>query len=112
MGQTHDIPREKWEAFFNAVARNEQHRSVRVEVDDPGLGSQAIADHVPLVGVSLDRRGGTDIDVMVEAGGSSGGFTHRVPHAERVRALEADDGRLSCLDIESEGAGRTLVYFD
>ncbi len=112
MGQTHDIPRDKWEAFFDAVARNEQHRAVRVEVDEPGLGAQAIAEHVPLVGLSVERRGGSEIDVMLEAGGATGSFTHRVPHAERVRALEADDGRLTCLDIEAEGASRTLVYFE
>jgi hypothetical protein len=112
MGRTHDIPREQWESFFDAVAKKEQHRSVRVEIDEPGIGAQALADHVPLLGVSLERRGGSDVDVTLEAGGHSGGFRHRVPHAERVYALEADDGRLSCLDIEAEGASHTLVYFE
>ncbi len=110
MSSTHDIPREAWEEFFGAMARTERDRRVWLEVDEPGSGPQHVAERLPFVGVTVERRGGSDIDVVVEAGPTSD-FQHRVPHVDHVYALEGDDGRLQCLDLQSE-ATHTLVRFE
>lgn len=110
MSRTHAIPRASWESFFNAMAKTERDRRVWLEVDTPEQGAQRVAEHLPFVGVSMERKGADDVDVMLEAG-LSGDFVHRVASAEKVYALEGDDGRLECLDIEA-GATHTLVHFD
>lgn len=112
MPNTREIPRERWDTYLGTIARTEQHRPVRVEVEAPEGGSQQVAERLPLLGLSLEARGGSDIDITVEAGTKPGDFEHRVPHAERLYALEDDEGRIECLDIETGGQTRTLVYFD
>ncbi|MFM2152421.1 MAG: hypothetical protein RL199_856 [Pseudomonadota bacterium] len=114
MGRTHEIPREQWTSFFGAVARTEYDRRVRIELDEEGLGSQPLAEHLPLVGLALEKRGANDIEVCVKAG-PRGDFEHRIPEARRLVALEGDDGDLRCLDIESAEDGHavhTRVFFE
>ena len=114
MGRTHEIPREQWTSFFGAVARTEYDRRVRIELDEEGLGSQPLAEHMPLIGLALEQRGSNDIEVTVKAG-PRGDFEHRIPAARRLVALEGDDGDLRCLDIESSDGGHavhTRVYFE
>jgi hypothetical protein len=114
MGRTHEIPREQWTSFFGAVARTEYDRRVRIELDEEGLGSQPLAEHLPLVGLALERREASDVDVTVKAG-PRGDFEHRIAAARRLVALEGDDGDLRCLDIESSADGHavhTRVFFE
>jgi hypothetical protein len=115
MSRTHEIPREQWTSFFGAVARTEYDRRVRIELDEEGLGSQPLAEHMPLIGLALEKRGSDDVDVTVRAG-ERGDFEHRIAGAHRLVALEGDDGDLRVLDIESTNGGdhaiHTRVYFE
>jgi hypothetical protein len=110
MSSTHDIPRAAWEEFFGAMARTERDRRVWLEVNEPGAGTQHVAERLPFVGVTVERRGGRDVDVVVEVGPTSD-FQHRVTRVDHVYALEGDDGRLQCLDLQS-AASHTLVRFE
>ncbi len=110
MSRTHDIPRGAWDDFFGAMARTERDRRVWLEVDEPGQGVQHVAERLPFVGLTLERRERNDVDVLLEAG-LDGDFRHRVAQVSHVYALEGDDGRLECLDLES-GGGHTRVRFE
>lgn len=110
MKRTHDIPRKAWEEFFGAMARTERDRRVWLEIDSPDGGVQHVAERLPFVGVSVERKDRDDVDVLVEAG-LSGDLRHRVAAVDRIYVVEGDDGRLECLDLES-GEGRTLVRFE
>jgi len=108
MSRTHEIPRDQWSAFFGALAKTETERPVRIELDEEGLGSQPLAEHMPFLGLALERRGSSEVDVTVRTGGS-GDFEHRIAAARRIVALEGDEGDLRCVDIES-GDGGTAVH--
>ena len=100
------IPKERWQAYFLAVASECQGWSTTVEVLQGELGDQRQIDGLPLQGISYESKGGSQAgDILVEAGDIGEPFdTHLIHRPRAVRAAITQPGQELDLEIEdSEG---------
>lgn len=114
MSTTHEIDRGQWGRYFDKLSRQEMKHPVHIEVDGEDIGNEVLSRQMPLMGLTLERKGSAagDIDVVVGRAGDQGIIDHRVPHAEHIYVQESDNGDLECIDIEDSDHNKTLVYFD
>lgn len=64
--ETRELAKGEWAAMLARISRQLGERSVMIEVDALGLGSQVEAEHAPLLGLSYDDR--SDVVQMNVAG--------------------------------------------
>ena len=113
MPTTREIPRPHWESYLQEVTDAEVNHLVRLERDTLAGGSEQLLSGVPLAGLSLEGKGefAEAVDITFAPGTPAGDYMHHIDHTRSIYAVEDDDGRLQCLDIEGDD-GKTLVYFD
>ncbi len=112
MHRTREIPREAWEQYLSAVSRYEQAHLVRIEAGSPEWGEQAVAGRLPLVDIALEKKGSEAGVIAVTVGRPGEEITHRIPMPDHLYADEDESGELECLDIESSGHVKTLIFFE
>lgn len=114
MSSTHEIERSQWGRYLDKLSQNERKHTVRIEVEGEDIGDEQLTRELPLVGVSLERRGRDPnmIDLVVGRERQGEIIDHRIQRANRMYAQEADDGHIQCLNIEDDEHHKTLVYFD
>jgi hypothetical protein len=81
----------------------------------PGEGGPVLAEHQPLLGVDLDRKGSEAPAIIVTLGDLDAAMpqmTHRVTKPMRLWVEEEADGLAAGLEIDSEDAGKTIVIFE
>ncbi|MNR92048.1 hypothetical protein D3C72_230680 [compost metagenome] len=111
---TREIPREDWERYLGVLSRQKADQPVRVRVEDTEVGDQVLADCMPMVGISLEKKG-SDADAieltLAYAGGESN-LTHEIACPEKLYVKEDAAGEPQVLDIEDRAQVKTLIFFD
>lgn len=82
------VPREEWSRALDAFTRSHAGREAVLEIDDPEVGAQRIAD-APLWGVVYDDR---DDEVQILFGDFERGRTRLVHAVRGPTALEVHPG--------------------
>lgn len=111
---TREIPRADWDRFLTMVSRQQADQPVRVRVADASTGDQTLADCVPMVGLSLEKKG-SDADAIALTLAFSGGeshMTHQIANPAKLYVKENDAGEPEVLDIEDGAQVKTLIFFD
>ena len=114
MSRTTEIPRESWGKWLDDLSKRAQEHLVRIEVINREIGDQEMARFLPLIGISLEKKGSEagDIDIAVAVASAQADLDHRVDKPTRMFVEANDRGLIECLEIEDEGGGKTLVYFE
>lgn len=109
---THAVPPARWQEFLCSLGNHRLNQPVSIQVSGGELGSQALAEHLPLVGLSLEQKGSESGAIEVTLAGGSGPFTHLVLEPQSVWAQEDAAGRVHALDIEDKAKVKTLIFFE
>ena len=102
-----EIHQDAWDAALNAFTRVHDGWLVSVDLVTEA-GTRTAIHHLPLAGVSVDRRHGETAIVISTARSPSDHVTHVTAAATRVVLRKTDDGADAALEIES-GDGATTV---
>lgn len=111
---TREIPRDDWDRYLDTLSRLKADRPVRVRVEDAEIGDQTLADCLPMVGISLEKKG-SDADAIELTLADPGGdrnVTHEITHPAKLFVKENAAGEPEVLDIEAPGQVKTLIFFD
>ena len=114
-GNTHEIPRERWADYLSALSNREKDHPVRIRVEGREIGDQALAEGLPLVGISVEEKGSEKDAIEVTVGNKGRGeanMTHMIHAPERIYIEERSNGQVACLDIEDGAQVKTLIFFD
>jgi hypothetical protein len=112
MHHTREIPRDTWGDYFSRVAVSEREHLVRIEAGSLEMGEQPLAEHLPLMDISLEKKGSDLGAIEVTVGRPGEELTHRIMTPDHVYADEGENGELECLDIEDRDHIKTLIYFE
>lgn len=110
MGQTIEIPRARWPLYLEALNRRVGSLPVRVEVDDMEVGAQELARQAPLQEIAFEKGGSARGSLEVRVGFDGQELLHRIVHPVRLYVAYDDAGTPVCVEIESEGGVKTLVW--
>jgi len=107
---TEPIEPAHWEAFFDAVAKQQQGFEARIEVIGRDFGHQEMAAWLPFVGGSYDPHHG---QIFITVGGMSSRYpvhlTHTITSPRTVVVRYTPAGEVCSLLIVSEDKTETLV---
>jgi hypothetical protein len=112
MNQTREIPRDGWAAYLRGLSDHEHGHTVRIELDGEGLGAQHLTERLPLRDIAWEPRGSEAGAICVQVGSDGEELTHWIGAPTHVYVEEDDEGELSCLDIEAQPQGKTLIFFE
>jgi Family of unknown function (DUF5335) len=111
--ETLEIPREAWAGYLDALSNREHDHPVRIRIEGTEVGDQVLADGMPLVGISLERKGSEANAIEVTlAHEDRQNLTHMIQTPEHVYVEEGDNGQVMVLDIEDTMKVKTLIFFD
>jgi hypothetical protein len=102
--QTRTVLPERWESFFDSFSRVYAGSQATLEVVAPDLGAQMEVEETPFSGISYDTSG-----LELHFATSSGHLVHRVTKPTGVVLEESDDGRVSAIDIRSDGEPEMIL---
>lgn len=101
------IPRSLWSSQLEEFTNRNAGRRALLEVDDPGLGAQAVVDY-PLWGISYDP-GGDRVEIMFsDFRDLRRHMTHAVAKARSIELLH-ERGRDEVLRIMGKDGEQTLL---
>lgn len=108
MTMTNEIPHDQWERFFEDFSNQHEGEPIRVELLDPDLGDQPLAENAPLLGISCDTKGSREGAIEIMAGEDTNSvMTHIIGHPTHVRV--AQSGPQATIEIEAEGEPTALI---
>ena len=106
---TIEVPRERWNKFFDEFSRQHEGWILSIEVLGSELGAQEEAT-APLVGISADLKDNENRINVMTGDGRTAHLTHIVNMPTRVWSRE--DGQANeALEIESADGTKTLLSF-
>ncbi|MGE5609264.1 MAG: DUF5335 family protein [Bacillota bacterium] len=104
------VPEDQWVQFANAFSRDHVGQAVTIEVVEAEAGRRAIAQGLPLQGVSFDLRGTRPASVEVSAGERPDQHVrHVIDMPMFIRVTKGDQGEDTRLEIEPARGPRTQV---
>jgi hypothetical protein len=107
-----DIPRDEWGQFCERFSR--QHRGGRVTLESvaPFGDTRMLAHELPLQGITLDKAGSHQAEIVVTVGQDSGEqLTHAIAAPARLLFWETEAGAHEGLDIASADGQVTRIRF-
>lgn len=114
-GNTHEIPRERWADYLNALSNREKDHPVSIRVEGREIGDQMMSQGLPLVGISVEEKGSEKDAIEVTVGYKGQGManmTHMIQAPTHIYVEERDNGDVACLDIEDGTQVKTLIFFE
>lgn len=115
MFNTREIPVAQWEYTLDSLGNLMAQESTRLWVGAKEQGYDDLAGPLPLIGMSVVKKGSDAPAIEVTLGERDDlttHFTHMIRHPIRVFLDELDDGTPKCLWVDSQDATNTLVCFD
>ena len=107
---TQEIPKDKWQVYFPALAKQYAGWATSVEALHRELGDQRVMDGLPLQGISYETAGSQAGDILIEAGDAGTPFeTHLVHRPTAVRIAVTQPGAEADVEIDSAEGYATLV---
>ena len=112
---THDIPRGEWPRFFDELSRERQGAPVTITAVDPRHDPAKEVEALPLVGITLDEKGGLAGSIEIIAGAEAATqISHTIGDPVHVyhRYGEGADGAEESIEITARGEPPvTLIRF-
>jgi hypothetical protein len=105
---TTEIPRDAWRSYFDNYSRHLPAIDATVEVNDPELGSQIVAEGMRLTGLTYDH--GNDIFVIGLAREGEEVFEHVVDHPQKILIASIDG--VESIDVEDSERRHTIVSLE
>jgi len=105
---TTEIPRGAWRSYFDNYSRHLPAQEATVEVDDPELGAQVVAERLLLTGLTYDDR--DDVFVIGLAREGEEVFEHMVEHPQKIIVATIDG--LASIDVEDAEQRKTTVNLE
>ncbi len=106
MAETTKIPRERLQEYFDAFTKrflkDASIESVDVEIMEPEIGDQVLAEGAHLRGVTFDPHDNA-LELALDVG------DHRIYDPEEVWTLEEDDGFLSAIEVVHASSAREVI---
>lgn len=106
--ETKSIPVERWEAWSVSFTNGNRGRIINIEVVDPELGSEPLADQVVLVAIDHDPVGKGN-DFIISYGDGSAPSRHVISAPVELWQAQDADGLVVSLEIEDEHGGHTII---
>ena len=105
------IPKAKWQQFFDDLGRQYYGWAVTVEILAGELGDQQGVADLPLQGLSYEAKGGSQAgDILVATGDAGTPYvTHLIRRPRSVLFTAAQPGAEADVEIESEEGITTVV---
>lgn len=97
------LPRERWQAFFDAASRSAGAQSATVELTGLDLGDQLAADHAALVGITYEPRDDT-LTLILE------GLEHRIGHPREIHVDQDVTALHSIEAVDGEGVHHIIQF--
>ena len=107
-----EIDRHEWAEFCERFSR--QHRGGRVTLESvaPNSDTRVVAHELPLQGITLDKAGSHQAEVVVTVGQDNGEqLTHAIAAPAKILFWETEAGAHEGLDIESADGQVTRIRF-
>lgn len=102
---TTEIPRAAWRSYFDNYSRDLPALEATVEVNDPELGSQIVAEGLMLTGLTYDDR--DDVFVIGLAREHEEVFEHLIDHPQKI-LIAAIEG-IESFDVQDAERRQTIV---
>lgn len=103
---TRKIDQSEWSAFFGELAKDHRRRKqvdyAEVRVMSRDIGVHKEVSWLPLIGITYDARGDI-IDLSVE------NMNHMIQHPRELYVDDADDGRVTCMEVLREDGVVELI---
>ena len=108
--ETHDIDEDQWIEFFDRFSRDHLGWLATIEVLDPQSGPQNVAENLPLLGISFDKKGSRPCVVQISVGDSPARHVnHVIDLPLHIREADEADGSVD-LQFEPAKGPMTLVH--
>jgi hypothetical protein len=113
MPATEEIPRDAWRPYFDQLSKRLPTMEATVEVSGQDLGTQPLADHLLLTGLTYDNKDDVFIIGLDAPGGPPEDMEHLVEHPQRIFVATGLDTRTElAIDIEDDQDHRTIVRLE
>jgi len=107
-GETSDLPRDGWRAYFDDLSHRLATERTVVELRGAELGAQVQAEGLVLSGLSYDDR--DDILVIgLSPGGPDEVLEHIVSSPQRIEVVSGEDLLPATIEVEDGDGIRTLL---
>ena len=106
---TLDIPREKWEQFFDDLSKRRFGWTTKIEVMNDSIGDQVLSENLPLNGITVEQTGDVSA-IEIAVGASTTHQSHNIVNPSKVAFLGDDEKSGSVVEIEEETGTKTLVH--
>ena len=106
---TLDIPREKWEQFFDDLSKRRFGWTTKIEVMNDSIGDQVLSENLPLNGITVEQTGDVSA-IEIAVGASTTHQSHNIVNPSKVAFLGDDEKSGSVVEIEEENGTKTLVH--
>ena len=111
MIQTEEFPRDSWDQYLTSLSREANAHLMVVRIESPSLGDQILARGLPLVGISVEKKGSEQGAVEVIAERPDGShLTHLIREPARIYLARYEEKKEVCLDIEDKSGQKTLIF--
>lgn len=99
------VPKAEWHAFFDSMADALIGKRVEIEAASLDLGDQIVAEWVPLLGITYDRRDDL-VDVAI------GGLDHLIRQPAEIFVQEGGNGMETITVVTADGEKQILRLKD
>lgn len=108
--RTREIEESQWDVVLDQFSRVHHGQAVSVQSAGSDFGVQTNARHLPLLGITAERRGDGTREIQVMVGASPDALvTHVIGHPRRVQVAEWNDDVSGAVQIFAEDGTYTLV---
>ena len=95
------LPRSEWRGFFDRMSKALVGKRAEIEVASLDLGSQVVAEWVPLLGITYDSRDDL-LDIALARS------NHLIRHPREIVVEESTDGLSSVAAVDDAGARQVV----
>ena len=99
------VPQTEWRTFFDRMSKALLGKWAEVEVADPDLGDQIIAEWIPMIGITYDS-----IDDLLDV--ALDRSNHLIRHPREIVVEEGSTGLKSVAVIDCDGARQIVKLKD
>jgi hypothetical protein len=105
MSTQHNLPKESWKSYFEALSKVLMGKRAEVEVASLELGDQVVGNWLPLLGITYDTRDDlVDVDLS--------GLNHLIMHPQQIEVSEDTDGIRNVAITAADGTIHVLKMKD
>ena len=104
---TQELPRERWQPYFDAMSRRLPATEATVEVAGKDLGAQIAAQSLVLTGITYDRKDDVLVIGLDAPGGQREEVEHVVSHPRQI--FVATEQAQTAIDVIDADDHQTIV---